>query len=208
MAKVSSCLTGGCVIGAQNTQFSGAKLNADASSLSVSGVGEAIFCASDVVSLELQQKIPGFSTLIVLHNRTDLPRNIRFWYLGSRGKFSKFILDSGFQPSGMVLESAQNKIFPMPWLTVGAFVILSGLIRESILMLALDGEFESFFISASVFSASLAAFLTISVILSSAVIRSITYGTSNVPVKWLRGGQIISVIIVVVSLVELALRRD
>jgi hypothetical protein len=191
------------MIGARNTQFPGAKLNIDANALTLTGWGQVTLSTSEVVFLEVRQGIPGFSTLIVCHNRTDIPRNVRFWYLGSHIRFSKYISDSGFHASGV--EKGSNSVFQMPWVTILAFIIGSALVRELISALGLEDSFNKAFIGASVFSASLSIFSTVTVVLWSPLVRSITYGTSIIPTTWLRLGQSVSFIIVVASLAELAL---
>lgn len=70
-------LRGACMIGIVSTGW-GAEFSINSRVLTLEGLGKLSFSEHEVISLPLYQSIPLFSTLVVEHNRTDLPRNIRF----------------------------------------------------------------------------------------------------------------------------------
>lgn len=192
-------LRGACMIGIVSSGW-GAELAIDSRVLTLESLGKLSFSEYEVVSLSLYQSIPLFSTLVVEHNRTELPRNIRFWYIGSQNKLSRAIGISGFHPSG--LPVSLDASFPMAWLGAILFIVLAGLIRQLIQTMGWEPAFEPRFLGANTLSAALSALLCATLVLGSSRARSVVFGSGETPVAVLRTVQVFAALIVLGCLGE------
>lgn len=105
---------GGARIGwvAATWPFAGLRVNRDR--LTLSSMGTYEFTPDQVVAIEPYRSIPLIGNgLRIVHNRSDFPERLIFWYLGGIGYVLSGIHHSGFHPSGKPKPRVAG--FPVKW---------------------------------------------------------------------------------------------
>jgi hypothetical protein len=125
MEKVS--FKGGSRIGWVNASFPFATLECSRERITLISFGKYEFLPDEVVSFDTYGSIPVVANgLRIHHNRLDYPEKVVFWCMGSRAKVTNALQQTGFKPSGQVVE--RPKGIPIRWMAIIGFVLIWNLL--------------------------------------------------------------------------------
>jgi len=110
--------TGGARVGWSNASWPLAQLSAspDKLTISIRILGTYSFAPDQVIAIARYVMIPVVAWGIQVHHcRTDYPRRVIFWCLGTPDKILRGIRDSGFRPTALGSAAPQRRGIAMRW---------------------------------------------------------------------------------------------